>query len=1197
MFSKTSYITVFIVVLLLAIFAIVEYNNYSAEQIMNETKATLVNETTYEVNKIEESIADKISLVKFLHNTPPISGITRALEHNGVDPKDSTTTEQWMNRLAVIFQALIENRREIKQLRIISVIDKGKEFLRVDRDGGKVVRIPHAFLQDKSGEAYYMAASQLAPGEIHVSPINLNIEHGKIAYPLQPTLRVITPIFFSDRERFGFLIMNIDATNILTNLTKGQGLLDEMWLVDSKGYFIHHPDSELSFSRQLNPDITLASQYQLSDIGNDGLLSAVRLIKPADELIVDRQRLYSGSSFDEHVYLYGIIHKSKIDHKIAARHYELLLLSGLTFIILTLVLGIFYRSYSTSLRLNKINSKFQSIVSSSPDAIIGADKDGRIKTWNHAASTLFDVPEHAAFNQLLDHCIRLDHQDLMASFQSVKSSNIALSLTDTRFDKKNGETKYLEITINPILDTTNKVDSYTIQVRDRTKEEEAAEMLKTSNAELEKKVQQRTEQLMQHTQQLEIAHQKAMEASHAKSNFISVISHEMRTPLNGMIGTLSLVRREPLSPDQLRYLNMAEQSTSTLSVLINDILDLSKIESGKLEISHQQFHVGRLIESLVQSSAIRAKEKGLDFILDLNYLRHGEITTDPNRLKQIINNLITNATKFTSEGEIFIRASSINPSDQPETVRLSVEVIDTGIGIARENQEKLFQPFTQEDSSTSVKYGGTGLGLSICRKLCELMDGEIGFESEQGIGSRFYFSIDMPANTCKTETKPQMLQNMMIGIYLPNKTLTSTLTETIQILGGEVYLIEDEAHISTTIEQYRLDALLLDLESPRFGPICTRLDENRQEQPLKIVALTHDSLQHWTNPTTLDITTLHSPVIIRMLAKALTNNPEFQTFSDIVTPVLTAPDSAVSLAGVRILIVEDNDINIEVAKGYLAELDVEPEVAFNGKEAIDILTQRSREGRPFHCILMDCQMPIMNGYDCARQIRFENTQTGHENTPIIAMTANAFSGEKEKCLEHGMSDYLTKPVEQSELRKKVIQWTRKYARPSLVHTEETTIHENPAEPDIEKPDVGKGGQKDNGLSPQIPVKESSYNGWDKEQALNRMGGNTALFNKVLKMYSDSVSGAMTQLAQAIEQRDASLISHQSHKLKGSYGSVGAYRLREIMADIENETMQKEIYHHEKVADYFALAISEKTLLDQEIGTYLSTLTDTPETGA
>ncbi|QMV13940.1 ATP-binding protein [Vibrio spartinae] len=1125
MVAKSSYIIIFITVLILAGVIIVKYNAYATKQIAAEAKAALVDDTIYEVKKIEAAIASKIALVKFLHNTPPISGLTRALENNGLDPKDSTTTTQWLNRLAVIFQALIENQPDIKQLRIISVNDKGKEFLRVDRDGGKVVRVPEAFLQHKSQEDYYSAASRLQPNEIHVAPINLNIEHGKIAYPLQPTLRIITPIFFSHRERFGFLIMNIDASSILATFTKNQGIIDSMWLVDADGHFIYHPDPDLQFSKQLHPEATLASEYQLSDIGQSGLLSAIRKNRTPETLIVDRQRVYSGSSFDEHIYLYGIFKKSKLQQKIATRHQEQMILVGLTVGALTIILIIFYRTYSTSLRLNKVNSTYQSIVGSSPNAIIGVNKYGQIKTWNHAATTLFDIPEYIVLNQSLDQCITLNHQDLMAAFISVRTSNISATFTDSWLYKKTGDTKYLEITINPVMDSNNKVDAYTIQVQDRTPEEEAAQQLKSSNTELEEKVQQRTEQLTQYTQQLEIAHQKAMEASQAKSNFISVISHEMRTPLNGMIGTLSLVKRDPLSTNQQRYLNMAEQSISTLSVLINDILDLSKIESEKLEIIHQSFHVGQLLEDMVQSAAIRVKEKNLELVLDLNHLQHNQITTDPNRLKQIINNLLTNATKFTDEGEIMVRASSHNLPEQPEVVRLFIEVIDTGIGIAPENQGKLFQPFTQEDATTSVKYGGTGLGLSICQKLCELMNGDIGFESRQGIGSRFYFSIDMPAKDCQTEALANELTN-------------------------------------------------------------------------------HHAVPHEIEETT--------------------------------TP--NAPDADLSFAGIRILIVEDNKINVEVAKGYLSDLHFEFDVANNGQAAIEILTRATQEGRPFHCILMDCQMPIMNGYDCARQIRFEHSDIGHEKTPIIAMTANAFSGEKEKCLESGMSDYITKPLDQVLLHQKVTQWTRPHAQSNLptsvsdlptsgsvnppaqtvehheepvpsttltpaentetVATEahsETTL--TPARPPSHTTSFETERQQDNKIQQNSDIQQTNEMTWhhelrwDKQQALSRMGGKQALFNKVLRMSKETISEAMSQLAVAIEQQDSAQILHHSHKLKGSYGSIGAARLRQIMSDIENQAMSEGHLREDKIKDYFTFALSEQTFLAQAIEHYLVTLAD------
>ncbi|MCZ2721045.1 ATP-binding protein [Marinomonas sp. 15G1-11] len=1010
-------IAIILLAMVAGLYSISLYKDYSAAQVIEDTQAALVAETTNQAKAIEAKIANKISLLKFLLSTPPVMGITRALKNNGIDAEDNTTLEQWQQRLSIIFQSLIENDADLMQLRIILTEDKGQEFLRVDRNGGKVIRVPETRLQNKKREPYYPYASTLESGEIYVSPINLNVEYNKIAYPLQPTYRLAVPIFYIDGvERLGFLIMNVNAASILSELESHPSLVDALWLLDEDGYFIYHENKDLRFTRQLAPSKTLKNIFTINDFGQNGLLSITSIESNASNFLADRQVVYSGTDTNSRLLLYGVVNRHSVDEKIALRHQEIYLFSGITLAVLLVVLSIFYRAFSTSLRLHNINSTFQAIISESSNVVVCINQHGRIKTWNRAASKLFNIPEFTAINHSIEKCIKLENNNIIELIKGLKKSARAQTFNDKIM--VGSQEKHLKVNISPIFNSSNEVDSFALQIRDVTNDVNAEILLKRNNAELESKVQERTEQLKQHSEQLEKAHDKALEASRAKSSFISIISHEMRTPLNGMVGTLSLIRNEALSSNQEKYLEMAEHSTKMLAILINDVLDLSKIESGKLEINQQEFNPHQIIESLVLQYSVRTQEKGIELILDTTELVHTQITADVNRLKQIINNLVNNAIKFTHRGEIIIKA--LSERTNLDTVRITIEVLDTGIGIAQENQSKLFQPFTQETAGISTEFGGTGLGLSICRQLCELMDGYIDFESEIGLGSRFFFHLDTPATQSKEHQPTDILQGSGVGILVSNKSQASVLEKMIHSIGGRAYILPF-SNIDSFIKNEENHFLIIDSSIKEYALSIYSQSQDTLKKTLIILELTKESSTARKKDEDSNILKLQKPVLLTELMKLTKKNITEDTLIENFEHI-TDGYSIYNLTGLRLLIVDDNKINIEVAKGFLSSLNMILETAVNGQDALDILCRNEAQGTPFDCILMDCQMPIIDGYECSQKIRNGNGGKAHMNTPIIAMTANAFSGEKEKCLSYGMNDYLTKPVDQKELKTKIEQW-------------------------------------------------------------------------------------------------------------------------------------------------------------------------------
>ncbi|MBG0754219.1 ATP-binding protein [Vibrio cidicii] len=1120
--QKLFVVAIFFLFILVSGMVIYQYSQYAASQIIQDAQRTLISATKSKVSLLEKSIASNIGLLKFLHSTPPISGIGRALENNGNDPMDNTTLAQWKSRLDVIFKALIENNSELIQLRIITVED-GREFLRVDRDGGRVVAVPEQRLQDKRDESYFAAAAELEFGEVYVSPINLNREYGKIVFPAQPVYRIAMPIFGHGGDRFGFLIMNVDATELIQRFVTETGFINEFWLVDQTGSFVFSTNSKLNFSAQLNPSWTLTSLYEITPFGTEGLASIAEKSGGQTQWLADREVVYTGTSRDEHLFVYSLLNQTVIDQRINARHREIITMGGISVSILAMITLVFYRSYRASTKLNNANSTFQAIVDGSVDALICIDETGLIKTWNHAAAQLFGVPQSSVLNKPVSEFVKLHNADLLKQLAVSKNKGSVLAFKDT-FDDKSGYLKHLDISLSPIIHRSSSMESFALRLRDITSEVRSEELLKQSNAQ----VRERTEELKRHSEELEIAHKQAMEASLAKSNFISTISHEMRTPLNGIMGTLNLIQNDPLTSSQQKYLTMAERSVSTLAVLINDILDLSKIESGKLEVHNQEFSPREEVESIVQSMSVKAIEKGLELIIDTTNIHHSRVISDPNRLKQVINNLLNNAIKFTNEGEIRVVASTSTLGQG--SVRLSVDIFDTGIGIAQENQHKLFQPFSQESSETATKFGGTGLGLSICRQLCQLMNGDIGFESIQGKGSHFYFYLDMPESECNSGSLVAELQGQRIGLCLNNDSLSKVVAKMILSWGGQVF--EPKLPIAQWLNEKSLDAVIFEAESCHYKALIKAAKEHSSStshSALKWVELNASTpLPPYQMGGELAVTVVSKPILSEDLLAVLIGSNSTVEDDKEGTEKRVVSSCRVDLTGIRVMIVDDNDINQEVAKGFLAPLNASIDCVSNGLDALNLVMEKHIEGKAYHCILMDCQMPVMDGYECARQLRYNSQKYGHSNVPIIAMTANAFSGEKEKCLAHGMSDYITKPVDSERLVEKVSRWTKKYQKQR--GAEALQIQQEP---------------------------EATYKGWKKDQALKRMAGNQALLDKIVTMFQASSVEYMEKLESEISARNINEVTQWSHKLKGLCGDIGAQDLREMLAEMEKEARKQE----------------------------------------
>ncbi|WP_160168526.1 response regulator [Catenovulum agarivorans] len=650
------------------------------------------------------------------------------------------------------------------------------------------------------------------------------------------------------------------------------------------------------------------------------------------------------------------------------------------------------------------------------------------------------------------------------------------------------------------------------------------------NSNLERKVSERTAELQKTSSELE-------RANESKSRFLAQMSHEIRTPMNAVIGLSQLALKTNLNFEQRDYLQKIYHSGDVLLGIINDILDYSKIEAGKLNIEKVSFNLERVIERATNICSLKAHAKGLELIVDIKPDVPKFIESDPLRIQQVLVNLISNSVKFTEHGHVNIRISAKSLEDDEFLIEFAV--VDTGMGMTEQQQKSLFKPFSQADDSITRKFGGTGLGLAISKQLVELMGGDIWVNSKEGLGSAFHFSVNCKKTHEDISTSAITIENRRLRVLIVDDNAIARRVILDMFVHHSADVVEAENGIQAIDKvqeaiknQQKFDLIVMDWRMPEMDGIqaskLIRQDLGVKDMPAILMVSAYDKDEAKAASEGVGINGfIEKPVSQSTLFDTLQTCLNIDIKQSVI-PESPWSEQSVDLSHLNILLVEDNKLNRQVAVGFLKEANIQIDIAENGIQAIDKVMKND-----YDLVLMDIQMPEMDGLTATREIR---SLPKFEKLPIIAMTAHAMAGDSKKSLSAGMNDHLTKPVDPDELYRVIYKWVDK-----------TNAH------------ATKNAQSGEVSASSELSELQSLSLLDVSNALKQMQGRTALYLDLIKTFVEENQHTRQELEVADNKDDTEQLYLKVHSLKSNAAYIGAQELANAAAQLEQAITNQQDY--------------------------------------
>lgn len=752
------------------------------------------------------------------------------------------------------------------------------------------------------------------------------------------------------------------------------------------------------------------------------------------------------------------------------------------------------------------------VMESCLDAIIACNSDGTIVAWNRGAFDTYGYTPEEAIGRSIKIILPPERYGELECMISAAQDRLPINHYDTVRLRKTGDAFPAAVCGFFLCNEQDEVRGFATIERDVSERVETAEALQA-------------------------ALEKAEAANIAQSSFLANVSHELRTPMNAIVGMAALALEEDLSPELTDYMQTISDSADVLMQLLNDVLDLSKVESDHFELDEVTFHPRELVESTLRVLASAAHSKGLELISQVDADLPEAVVGDPMRLRQVLTNLVGNAIKFTSSGEVIVKLDVLQRKQS--SCELNFRVVDTGIGISEDDQQRIFAPFTQVDSATTRRFSGTGLGLTICQHLIGCFGSELSVDSQLGAGSCFSFTADFPIAEepppFKKDSIATQLRGLRVLIIDDNETSRNTLARLIAswemqptVVDSGKEGLEKLKHASAIGKPFHvalIDALMPELDG--FS-VASQIETDKElcTKPV-LLASTTDRLEFSRRCAEAGaVAFVEKPVCQSQLLGAVAQATGVASLdTESRQGLFDRPLVAVPM---NILLVEDTPANRKVVQRVLNRRGHTLEIAVNGREAID----RFRKSE-YDLILMDVQMPIMDGLQATLAIReIEQESEAVSDVPIVAMTAHSLRGDRQRCLKSGMNGYLSKPIDLHKL----IAVVESYARGR---------DESPATDLV--PPVGTSSGSREQSSADLASQDSCYN---LESALQRLRGDRQLLSEMIGFFAEDYSELLTTMHEAIQTNELQVVERSAHSLKGLVATFDAYEAMQATRDVE-----------------------------------------------